>query len=334
MSLAQLQTVANALVAEGKGILAADESNNTAGKRLASIDMENTEENRQQMRNMFFTSEGIENYISGVILYEETLNQKADDGRSFPGMLADKGIVSGIKVDLGLEPIKDGSIEMVTKGLDGLEERLLDYYEKGARFAKWRATFTITDETPTDDAYVENAERLAEYARLCQECNIVPIVEPEVLMDGEHSGHDIERAFAVVKDAHKTLFRKLEEKEVDLSGILLKPSMVIAGKTAEAQVSVEDVATKTLECLKMTVPGKVPGIVFLSGGQTDEQATAHLNEMNKQEGGKSPWKLSFSYGRALQGSALEAWKEGGVEAGQAKFIERADACKKAALGTL
>ena len=333
MNLAQLQTVAQALVAEGKGILAADESTNTAGKRLASIDKENTEENRQQMRNMLFTAPDIENYISGVILYEETLSQKADDGRTFPGMLADKGIVSGIKVDLGLEPLRDGSIEMVTKGLEGLNDRLVDYYEKGARFAKWRATYTVTDSTPTDDAYVECAERLAEYARICQECNIVPIVEPEVLMDGEYSSHDIERAFKVVCDAQKTLFRKLQEKEVDLSGILLKPSMVIAGKTCETQNSVEEVAAKTLEALKLTVPPQVPGIVFLSGGQTDEQATAHLDAMNKQEGANAPWKLSFSYGRALQATALQAWKEGGVEAGQAAFISRAKECKEAALGT-
>lgn len=332
MNLPQLEMIAQALVKDGKGILAADESNNTAGKRLASIDMENTEENRRAMRDMLFTSPDIEKYISGVIMYEETLDQKTSEGRKFVALLAEKGIVSGIKVDLGLEPLGESDVEQVTKGLDGLHDRLVTYYEKGARFAKWRAVYAVSDKFPSVDSMVESADRLAEYALACQEVGIVPIVEPEVLMDNGPTDYNIDRAFQVNRDVQKALFRKMQEKGVGMSGLLLKPSMVINGATSAEKAEMDDVARKTLECLKLTVPPQVPGIVFLSGGQSDEDATRHLDVMNKAEGGKPQWALTFSYGRALQGAALQAWKAEGVEAGQAAFIKRAKLNSLAAKG--
>lgn len=332
MNTKQLEIIAQALVVKGKGILAADESNATAGKRLDAIGMENTEENRRAMREMFFTAKGVEAYISGVIMYEETLSQKTAEGRKFVALLAEKGIVSGIKVDLGLEPLDGSPVEQTTKGLEGLQDRLADYYEKGARFAKWRAVYAVNNKYPSADAMVENADRLAEYALLCQEAGIVPIVEPEVLMDNGLTDYDINRAFQVNRDVQKALFRKLQEKGVHMAGLLLKPSMVIQGATCAQKADIKTVAEKTLECLKLTVPRQVPGIVFLSGGQSDEDATAHLNAMNKQEMGKASWVLTFSYGRALQGAALQAWKDEGVEAGQKVFLHRAKMNSLASIG--
>lgn len=316
-----LSETAKALVKPGKGILAADESTNTAGKRLASIGMENTEENRRDMREMLFTSEGIEKYISGVILYDETLRQNAKNGRLFVDILKEKGIIPGIKVDLGLEPYEGSDVEQVTKGLEGLDERLQEYYNLGARFAKWRAVYAIKDDLPSEGLYKENAKRLAEYARLCHKNRIVPIVEPEVLMDGECSTHTIERASEVIEKAHLELFSELSKLKVKFDGLLLKPSMVIQGKNCTEKNSVREVAQATLKCFKESVPAEVSGIVFLSGGQTDEEATAHLNAMNEDY--REPWRLSFSYGRALQAAALKAWGGKDVEAGQKEFIKRA-----------
>lgn len=342
MNTKQLEIIAKALVAQGKGILAADESTSTAGKRLDSIGLENTEENRRAMRDMFFTAEGMENYISGVIMYEETLSQSTAEGRKFVGLLAEKGVVSGIKVDLGLEPLDGSDVEKVTKGLEGLQDRLVDYYEKGARFAKWRAVYAVSGKYPSVDSMVENADRLAEYAFLCQEAGIVPIVEPEILMDNGLTDYDIDRSFQVNRDVQKALFRKLQEKGVYMPGLLLKPSMVIHGATSDKKAEPKEVAARTLECLKLTVPPQVAGVVFLSGGQTDELATLHLDLMNKQENEKrkdkekaktvAPWPLTFSYGRALQGAALQAWKEEGAMAGQKVFLHRAKMNSLASLG--
>ena len=335
MDIQALEKIANQLVAEGKGILAADESTPTAGKRLDLVGLDNSEKNRRDMREMFFTSEGIENYISGVILYDETLRQNASNGVPFREMLQDKGIIPGIKVDLGLEAITEGSVEMVTKGLDGLDKRLAEYYDLGARFAKWRAVYSITDSLPTENCITENANRLADYALACQNAGIVPIVEPEVLMDGEHNTHTIERCYEVTVEVQKALFKALQEKNVALNGLLLKPSMVIQGAGCEVKASVEDVASNTLKCLISAVPMNVAGVVFLSGGQNDEDATDHLNAMNKLGGNDLPWPLTFSYGRALQHSALLAWgNDKNIQAGQEAFMERAKVNSLAAKGEL
>ncbi|MES1944142.1 fructose-bisphosphate aldolase class I [Salinisphaera sp. PC39] len=311
---------ANELVAPGKGILAADESTGTIKKRLASIDVESTEENRRAYRNLLFTTPGVEDFISGVILFEETLFQKADDGTPFPDLLAAKGIVPGIKVDKGAKPLAGFEGEKVTEGLDGLRERLADYREAGARFAKWRAVIDIGEHIPSDNCIDVNAHALARYAALCQEAGIVPIVEPEVLMDGAHS---IERCEAVTARVLARVFAELDAQGVLFEGMLLKPNMVIAGKECPQQAGVAQVAEATLRCLKRYVPAAVPGIVFLSGGQSDEVATAHLDAMNRIGG--APWRLSFSYGRALQAPALKAWsgKPDNVPAAQEAYFKRA-----------
>jgi len=311
---------AKALVSDGKGILAADESTGTIKKRLDSIDVESTEQTRQAYRNLLFTTEGAEDFISGVILFEETLFQKADDGTPFSKLLADKGVIPGIKVDKGAKPLAGSSEEKVTEGLDGLRERLADYAQAGARFAKWRGVIDITDERPTDYCVHVNAHALARYAALCQEAGIVPIVEPEVLMDGANS---IDRCEEVTDRVLDAVFTELKKQNVMLEGMLLKPNMVISGKQCPQQAGVEQVAEATLRCLNRRVPSAVPGIVFLSGGQSDELATAHLDAMNRM--GPQPWKLSFSYGRALQAPALDAWrgKPENVEAAQQAYLKRA-----------
>ena len=320
MDKAALTETAKALVAPGKGILAADESSGTIKKRFDSISLESTEENRRAYRDMLFTTPDLEQYVSGVILYDETIRQSASDGTPFAKLLADKGIIPGIKVDTGAKPLAGSPGETVTEGLDGLRERLAEYRELGARFAKWRATYSITDALPTQYCYDVNAHALARYAALCQEADIVPIVEPEVLMDGTHT---IGRAAEVTANALSALYRELYDQHVYLPGTLLKPNMCLSGYSATEQASDEEVARTTIAVFEYCVPAAVPGIVFLSGGQSDEQATARLNVMNQM--GPHPWELSFSYGRALQAPALKAWggKPENLAAAQAAYAKRA-----------
>ena len=324
----ELHETARALVAAGKGILAADESSGTIKKRFDSIGTESTEENRRTYREMLFTTAGAEQHISGVILYDETIRQSANDGTSFPQLLQSKGVIPGIKVDTGAKPLALAEGETVTEGLDGLRERLAEYVSLGARFAKWRAVITIDEAAslPSDYCIDVNAHALARYAALCQEAGVVPIVEPEVLMDGDHS---IERCYDVTARTLTRVYEELAAQRVDLPGTLLKPNMVISGKGNSRQADVEEVAEQTVKCLTENVPAEVPGIVFLSGGQSDEAATAHLDAMNRK--GPHPWELSFSYGRALQAPALKAWKgdAANFEAGQSAYLHRA-ACNGAA----
>jgi len=318
MAAQELEATARALVAEGKGILAADESDGTIKKRFDSIAVESTEENRRGYRDLLFTTEGVEEYISGVILFDETIRQSSADGTPFPKLLESKGIIPGIKVDQGAKPLALAEGETITEGLDGLRERLAEYRELGARFAKWRATYSITDTLPSEYCMWTNAHALARYAALCQEVGIVPIVEPEVLMDGDHT---IERSFHVTSRVLFAVFTELADQKVQLEGTLLKPNMVLSGYGASERAGVDDVAEETIRGFKRHVPAAVPGVVFLSGGQSDEDATAHLNAMNKL--GPHPWQLSFSYGRALQAPALKAWAGKDVEAGQRAFYHRA-----------
>ena len=320
MDIATLSATAKALVAPGKGILAADESGGTIKKRFDSISVESTEENRRDYREMLFTAKDVANYISGVILFDETIRQDAADGTSLVKLLEGQGIIPGIKVDLGAKPLAGADGETVTEGLDGLRERLAEYHSLGARFAKWRATYTITDSLPSAYCIDVNAHTLARYAALCQEAGIVPIVEPEVLMDGEHT---IQRSFDVTSAVLDALYEALFLQRVRLDGTLLKPNMVLSGYSCSQQASVEEVAEASVRCFRATVPAAVPGIVFLSGGQSDELATAHLNAMNQL--GSLPWELSFSYGRALQAPALKAWKGevANVDAGRNAFFHRA-----------
>jgi len=316
----ELADTANALVAEGKGILAADESTGTIKKRFDSIDVESTEDNRRAYRELLFATEGAEEYISGVILYDETIRQSAADGTPFPKLLESKGVIPGIKVDTGAKPLALAEDETITEGLDGLRERLAEYRELGARFAKWRATYSISADKPSEYCIWTNAHALARYAALCQEAGIVPIVEPEVLQDGTHTLEQSRKATGRVLQA---LYTELHDQRVDYRGTLLKPNMVLSGYEASDRAGVDEVADATLECFYKHVPAAVPGIVFLSGGQTDEDATAHLNAMNAR--GPHPWQLSFSYGRALQAPALKAWggKPEHVEAAQRAYYHRA-----------
>jgi len=318
MAAQELEATARALVAEGKGILAADESDGTIKKRFDSIGVESTEESRRGYRDLLFTTEGVEEYISGVILFDETIRQSSADGTPFPKLLESKGIIPGIKVDQGAKPLALAESETITEGLDGLRERLTEYRELGARFAKWRATYSITDTLPSEYCMWTNAHALARYAALCQEVEIVPIVEPEVLMDGDHT---IERSFHVTSRVLFAVFTELADQKVQLEGTLLKPNMVLSGYGASGRAGVDDVAEETIRGFKRHVPAAVPGVVFLSGGQSDEDATAHLNAMNTL--GPHPWQLSFSYGRALQAPALKAWAGKDVEAGQRAFYHRA-----------
>jgi len=304
MNIDELKSVATAIVANQKGVLAADESNPTIKKRFDTIKLESTEEHRRRYRELLFTTDGIEEYIGGVILFDETLRQSTREGTPFAALLASRGIAPGIKVDKGAKPLAQFPGEKVTEGLDGLRDRLSEYRELGAKFAKWRAVIEIDESgIPTDFGIRANAHALARYAALCQEADIVPIVEPEVLMDG---AHDIKRCEAVTSRVLEDVFTELDAHRVVLEGMLLKPNMVIAGKKCPQQASVQEVAEATIRCLTRYVPAAVPGIVFLSGGQSAEDATAHLNAMNAM--GSHPWEVSFSYGRALQAPVLAAWK--------------------------
>jgi fructose-bisphosphate aldolase class I len=320
MNKSELEKTARAMVAPGKGILAADESTGTIKKRFDQIKLESTEENRRAYRELLFTAPGAADYISGVILFDETLRQKCADGTPFPAYLAGLGIVPGIKVDAGAKPLAGFPGETVTEGLDGLRQRLAEYHVLGARFAKWRAVIDIADGIPSRFAIKANAHALARYAALCQEAGIVPIVEPEVLMDGAHT---IERCEEVTSATLQTVFDVLYAHRIHLEGIVLKPNMVIAGKKCATQADPRQVAEATVRCLKRHVPASVPGIAFLSGGQTEAQATEHLSLMNAI--GSLPWELSFSYGRALQASTLQAWggQAAHVAAAQREFHKRA-----------
>jgi fructose-bisphosphate aldolase class I len=316
----ELHETARALVSDGKGILAADESTGTIKQRFDSMGLESTEDTRRAYRELLFTTPGAEEYISGVILFDETIRQSASDGTPFPKLLESKGIIPGIKVDQGAKPLALAEGETVTEGLDGLRERLEEYRGLGARFAKWRATYSIDEHRPSEYCAWTNAHALARYAALCQEAGIVPIVEPEVLQNGTHTIEQSEKATGRVLQA---LYTELHDQRVDLYGTLLKPNMVLSGYEASQRAGVEDVADATLDCFYRHVPAAVPGIVFLSGGQSDEDATAHLNAMNAK--GPHPWQLSFSYGRALQAPALRAWggKPENVEAAQGAYYHRA-----------
>jgi fructose-bisphosphate aldolase class I len=316
-----LHKVARALVAPGKGILAADESTGSIQKRLESIGVESTEETRRAYRDVLLTTKGIGEFISGVILFDETIRQSTADGTSFVKALQDAGVIPGIKVDTGAKPLAKSPGETVTEGLDGLRDRLIEYRGLGAKFTKWRAVIDIAgDKLPSRYCIQVNAQALARYASLCQDEGLVPIVEPEVLMDGDH---DIDRCYQVTCDTLQEVFEELYEQRVDFGGMLLKPNMVVAGKKSKKQVDHSTVAEMTVSALRTTVPPAVPGIVFLSGGMSDEDATARLNEMNKL--GPHPWQLSFSYGRALQAPTLKIWKgdPANVDAAQRAFYHRA-----------
>jgi fructose-bisphosphate aldolase class I len=331
----RLEDIARALVAPGKGILAADESSGTIKKRFDKIGLTSTEDNRRDYREMLFrATDGMKNYISGVILYDETIRQNAKDGTPLVEIMKAAGSIPGIKVDVGAKPLAGptSKIETITEGLDGLRDRLAEYYRLGARFAKWRAVIAIADGCPTWNCVKANAHALARYAALCQEAKIVPIVEPEVLMDGEHSTHDIDECYRVTEWTLRTVFRELYDARINLEGMVLKPNMVIAGQKCAKQAGPAEVAEKTIKCLKAAVPSAVPGIAFLSGGQSDEAATEHLSLMNAS--GPHPWMLTFSYGRALQAAALKAWggKAENVAAGQRAFTHRAKMNGLAALG--
>jgi fructose-bisphosphate aldolase class I len=327
--MSELHAVAHKMIEKGKGILAADESTPTCTKRFESIGTKSTAESRNIYRNMLFTAEKIEKYISGVILFDETFYQNEfSSGLTFPEYLISKDILPGIKVDQGLEDF--GSNEKITKGLDGLSERLGKYYSLGARFAKWRAVITIGNDIPSDDCIMENAKVLAKYAQKCQQANLVPIVEPEVLMDGAHTIND---SFDVTSRALNATFDQLVNHNVSLQGMILKPNMILSGYECSYQASIEEVAEKTINCLSANVPTEVPGIAFLSGGQPDEHATLHLNEMNKYD---NDWNLTFSYGRALQQPSLKAWsgKSENLKLAQEAFIKRAKANSLASVAGL
>ena len=329
MSLTDLNEIAVYIVSDGKGILAADESTGTIKKRFDSINTESTEKIRRDYREMLFQAEGMKNNIGGVILFEETLKQDAADGTSLVNVISSQGALPGIKVDKGLTPMNEDSEETVTNGLDDLNQRCQEFYKIGAKFTKWRAVITIGNNIPTDACINENMLRLADYAKIVQSNNMVPIVEPEVLMDGSHS---IDDCYNVTSRVLKSLFHHLKDKNVDIKGTILKPNMIISGTNCTEQAGVQEVAEKTVKCLLENVPEDLPGIAFLSGGQSDIDATAHLDAMNKIGG--FPWKLSFSYGRALQQAALKAWmgKEENMNNAQAAFSHRALMNKKAALG--
>jgi fructose-bisphosphate aldolase, class I len=328
--MSELHETAKALVAEGKGILAADESSGTIAKRFAAIGVESTEESRRAYRDLLFTTPGAEDFISGVILFDETIRQRSADGTLFPELLASRGIIPGIKVDRGAKPLALASGETVTDGLDGLRERFAGYRELGARFAKWRATYSIGGGRPSEYCVWVNAHALARYAALAQEAGLVPIVEPEVLMDGSHSIDDSAKATG---RAQQALYTELHDQRVDLRGTILKPNMVLTGYDAADRAGIQDVAERTLEVLYRHVPAAVPGIVFLSGGQSDEDATAHLNAMVLL--GPHPWELSFSFGRALQAPSQHAWlgREENVEAAQRAYYHRARMNGAARTGT-
>ncbi|MFQ5659065.1 MAG: class I fructose-bisphosphate aldolase [Gammaproteobacteria bacterium] len=326
----ELEQTASAMVAPGKGILAIDESSPTIKKRFDSIDLESTEENRRAYRDLLITNPGGSDYISGMILFDETIRQSSSDNVPFPKALIDQGIMPGIKVDKGAKPLAGHPGEKVTEGLDGLRERLAEYRELGARFAKWRAVITIGDSIPSSACIDTNAHALARYAALCQEAGLVPMVEPETLMDADNT---IERCFEVTEQTLKTLFHELYRQGVVLAHTILKVNMVISGKQCPVQAGVQEVAEQTVRCLLNSVPAALPGVVFLSGGQSAELATAHLNCMNATFT-DLPWPLSFSYGRALQAPCLKAWggQSGNVRAAQQALLHREKCNSLACLG--
>jgi len=328
MNFNSLNEIASYIVSDGKGILAADESNPTCTKRFDSIGVESTEEHRRDYRELLFRAEGMKGNIGGVILFDETIRQKAADGTSLVDIINAQGALPGIKVDKGLSPIGD-SEESLTQGLDGLDERLKEYFELGAKFTKWRAVINIGEGMPSSEAISANMEALADYAKIVQNNNMVPMVEPEVLMDGAHT---IDKCFEVTSKALKSLFKHLKDEGVNISGTILKPNMVTSGSAAETQASAQEVAEMTVKCLAENVPSDLPGVTFLSGGQSDVDATAHLDAMNKIGG--FPWKLSFSYGRALQQPSLKAWlgKEENISLAQNALSHRALMNKLAANG--
>ncbi len=318
-STRELEATAHTILAEGRGILAADESTGTMSKRLEGEGIESTEETRRRFRELMFTTDGIEQWIGGVILYDETIRQSTSDGTPFPQYLARRGIAPGIKVDTGAKPLAGSPSEKVTEGLDGLRDRLEEYRELGARFTKWRTVITIGEDLPTRYCLEVNAHCQARYAALAQEAGLVPIVEPETIMNGRHS---IERSYEVTLETLHEVFRELHRQRVALEGMLLKTNMVVTGYDADDRASVEEVAERTLQCLRQTVPAAVPGIVFLSGGQNDFYSSAHLNAMSKVKG--LPWVISFSYARALQGLTIKTWagKENNARDAQAAFHYR------------
>ncbi|OLB53240.1 MAG: fructose-bisphosphate aldolase [Candidatus Rokubacteria bacterium 13_2_20CM_2_70_11] len=331
MTIHDLERLANSLVADGKGILAADESVATLTRRFDALRIPSTEQSRRRYREMLFTTPGAAAFISGVIMHDETIRQKSSSGMPLPQVLERQGIVPGIKVDTGARPLAGSPEELVTEGFDGLRDRLAEYRSLGARFAKWRAVISIGDGRPSSTCVGLNAHALARYAALCQEAGVVPIVEPEVLLDGSHP---IERCAEVTGAVLHAVFGELVQRRVSLESMLLKPSMVIAGKDCPRQASVPEVAAATLSCLRRHVPAAVPGIVFLSGGQRDRLATAHLNAINRLPGPR-PWTISFSYGRALQDRALEGWhgRDENVHTGQQAFYHQARCNSAASLGT-
>ncbi|MDA9344690.1 fructose-bisphosphate aldolase class I [Gammaproteobacteria bacterium] len=329
MSLNTLEEIAAFIVSNGKGILAADESNPTCGKRFDSIGVESSEANRRDYREMLFRSNGMKDNIGGVILFDETIRQDAKDGTPLVQIIRDQGALPGIKVDQGLKPLDGSPEETLTQGLEGLHDRCSEYFQLGAKFTKWRAVIKIDGALPTSDCIESNMQALAEYAKIVQDNNMVPMVEPEVLMDGDHS---IDRCYEVSSAALKSLFAAMETRGVNIKGTILKPNMVTAGSLCESQASIGEVAEMTLRCLKENVPLDLPGITFLSGGQSDLNSTAHLDAMNKIGG--FPWKLSFSYGRALQQAALKSWlgKIENMPSAQAALSHRALMNKLAAQG--
>ena len=329
MSLNTLEEIANYIVSDGKGILAADESNPTCGKRFDSIGVESTETNRRDYREMLFRASGMQDNIGGVILFDETIRQNAEDGTSLVELIKHQGALPGIKVDKGLAPLESSPEETVTQGLDGLDERCKEYVSLGAKFTKWRAVIKISDSLPTEECIEANMQALAKYAKIVQNNNMVPMVEPEVLMDGSHT---IDQCYETTSKSLKSLFRCLKEEGVNIAGTILKPNMVTSGSTAESQATAQKVAEMTVKCLNENVPSDLPGVTFLSGGQSDVDATAHLDAMNKIGG--FPWKLSFSYGRALQQPSLKAWlgKEENIPLAQDALSHRALMNKLAANG--
>jgi len=332
LNLSNMNEVAEAMVVPGKGILAADESTGTIGKRFDQINTESTEQTRNAYRDLLFSSRDVQEYISGVIMYDETFHQSSlKDGVLYPEYLASLGIIPGIKVDTGAHNLAGTDGEKVTSGLDGLDERLAEYRKLGARFAKWRGVINITDLNPSDYCINTNAHALARYAALCQSNDIVPIVEPEILMDGNH---DIEDSFVVTEEVLHTVFSELYKQGVQFEEMILKPNMVLSGYDADNRAGVDEVASATVQCFLRSVPAAVPGIAFLSGGQSDEDATAHLNAMNQILGDSKPWNLSFSYGRALQQPALKAWqgKDENISIAQEAFLKRAKLNSLASLG--
>ena len=331
MDTNELKATAQAMIAQGKGILAADESFSTANKRFQKLGIPTTEEMRRAYREMLFTAPGINQFFSGVILFDETIRQSTKSGVPFPQLLTDAGVLPGIKLDEGAKPLAKSPHELVTEGLDGLRDRISEYYKMGARFAKWRAVITIAQQIPSRRCIEANAHALARYAALCQEGGLVPIVEPEVLMDGDHT---LEHSLEVHQEVLNVVFDQLYRAGIDLDQMILKPSMVISGVDCPEQGSVEAVARATVKVLLEAVPASVPGCAFLSGGQSDETATAHLNAMNQLFAGELPWALTFSYGRALQQAAMQTWmgQDANVAAAQKALYHRAQCNSAAALG--